>query len=259
MGNDQLGIVFTGGEGPKHCQPVLEEVFAGRATPFVAAADSGLLSAEAAGLKPDWIIGDMDSLEAPDPGKVPDSSAGEIRDSADRLAAYRPEQIFRYPANKDYTDTELAISLLREKGCRRIWIIGGGGGRIDHLFAIRSLFEREQPPERWITAQEDIRCLQSPATLECTFDETVGRGVALGTTTGKRPQNITVRNAERPYPISVFPLGAGPWKAASRGLTWPLAGLIWDRGFFGLSNEAPEGVFTIYAEKGNFMVILPLR
>ncbi|MDR2049359.1 MAG: thiamine diphosphokinase [Treponema sp.] len=222
--DDRLGIVFTGGEGPDRPRAVLEEARAEGGTPLVAAADSGLFSAEAAGVKPDWIIGDMDSIGLRESG--PKAVCG-------RLAAYRPEQILRYPADKDYTDTELAVSLLREKGCRRIWISGGGGGRIDHLFAIRSLFEREQPPERWITSREDIRCVQSPGALEC------GPG-------GNTNQ------------ISVFPLGTGPWKAASRGLKWSLTGLVWDRGFFGLSNESPDGAFTIYAEKGSFMVILPL-
>ena len=245
MGNDQipvstapgrLGIVFTGGEGPDRCRTVLEEAFAECGSPLNAAADSGLLAAEAAGVKPDWIIGDMDSVDG------------------SRLAAYRPERILRYPADKDYTDTELAVSLLREKGCRRIWIIGGGGYRIDHLFAIRSLFERDQPPERWITSREDIRCLQSPGVLECTLDGAAPW--AADVSGGQSPQRPAGNG--KFHPVSVFPLGTGPWKAASRGLKWSLTGLVWDRGFFGLSNEAPEGAFTIYAEKGSFMVILPL-
>jgi thiamine pyrophosphokinase len=245
MGNDQLGIVFTGGEGPDRPRALLEEARAEGGTPLIAAADSGLLSAEAAGIRPDWIVGDMDSIG------LRDSTTDGNPDSVRGLAAYRPEQILRYPADKDYTDTELAVSLLREKGCRRIWIAGGGGGRIDHLFAIRSLFEREQPPERWITSREDIRCLQSPGALECTLAGTTREIPAVRC----RPQT----GSESPRPISVFPLGEGPWKAASRGLKWALAGLVWDRGFFGLSNEAPDGAFTICAEKGNFMVILPLR
>jgi thiamine pyrophosphokinase len=240
MGNDRLGIVFTGGEGPNRPRAVLEEARAEGGTPLIAAADSGLFSAEAAGIRPDWIVGDMDSIGLRDAG---------------RLAAYRPEQILRYPADKDYTDTELAVSLLREKGCRRIWIAGGGGGRIDHLFAIRSLFEREQPPERWITAREDIRCLQSPGALECT--PAGNTGYARGSpAVDEEPQGRVPSGS--PRPVSVFPLGEGPWKAASRGLTWSLAGLVWDRGFFGISNEAPDGAFTIYAEKGSFMVILSL-
>jgi thiamine pyrophosphokinase len=258
MGNDRLGIVFTGGEGPDRCRAILEAARAEHGTPLVAAADSGLSAAEAAGIEPDWIIGDMDSVDA------------------GRLAAYGPDRILRYPADKDYTDTELAVSLLREKGCRRIWIAGGGGGRIDHLFAIRSLFEREQPPERWLTSREDIRCLQSPGALECTFvperaglperavlPEYAPAGTARRAADPAAPQTAAAGPRSSPRdgsfrPVSVFPLGTGPWKAASRGLKWSLTGLIWDRGFFGVSNEAPEGAFTIYAEKGSFLVILPL-
>jgi thiamine pyrophosphokinase len=57
--------------------------------------------------------------------------------------------------------------------------------------------------------------------------------------------------------VSVFPLGQGPWDAESEGLRWPLAGLPWDRGFFGISNVA-EARFALRAKKGRFLVILPL-
>jgi thiamine pyrophosphokinase len=186
----------------------------GRRT-ILAAADSGLVLAEAAGFRPHWIIGDMDSL---DPA---------------RLAPYPAEAVLPYPKDKDFTDTELAVSLLREQGCGEVWLIGGGGGRIDHLFAIRSLLERENPPARWITAAEDIRCLEAPETLHIPVPGTVN--------------------------LSVFPLGAGPWQLESSGLKWPLAGLPWDRGFFGISNEALGRDCSIKAEQGRFMVILPLN
>jgi thiamine pyrophosphokinase len=219
-----LGIAFLGGEGPS---PALIWSLLGAADcpgdPLLAAADSGLLLAESAGLRPRWIIGDMDSLGT----------------ESERLASYPPEQVIRYPPDKDSTDTELAFSLLEEKGARRIWLAGGGGGRLDHLFAIRSLFERDRCPERWITREEDVRCLEGGSRF--LPSELVFSGAAF--LTGS--------------PISVFPLGAGPWKALSRGLKWPLDKLPWDRGFFGLSNEAPEG-FTIKALKGRFMVTLPV-
>jgi thiamine pyrophosphokinase len=215
---ETLGIVFLGGEGPRpaRCRALTEEArkTAG-AAPVIAAADSGLLLAEAAGIRPHWIAGDMDSLP----------------DAVQRLSAYPPQAVLRYPADKDYTDAELALSLLREQGCVRVWIIGGGGGRTDHLFAVRSLFERPNPPERWLTAAEDIRCAESPAVL------------TLAAPDG---------------PVSVFPLGDGPWEAESAGLRWPLAGLPWERGFFGVSNEAPAGRFTVTAKQGRFMVITPL-
>ena len=236
--NGRLGILFTGGDGPPaewlrtlslpdRGLPPDSESSSGA---LLAAADSGLLLAERAGLRPHWIIGDMDSLEA------------------ERLAAYPPEIILRYPHDKDFTDTELAFSLLREKGCGPVWIIGGGGGRIDQLFGIRALFEREYPPERWVTAREDVRCIQAPSVSVCE-----GKGGVMF------PSSVEVSSVHAPLdPVSVFPLGDGPWEAESSGLTWPLAGLAWSRGFFGLSNSAPNGAFTVSAKRGRFFVITPL-
>jgi thiamine pyrophosphokinase len=221
-----LGLLFTGGEGP-HPSLAAGIVQEAAALPGVktisAAADSGLLLAEAAGVKSDWITGDMDSLGA----------------EAVRLDAYESEKILRHPKDKDFTDTELAFFLLREKGCGIIWIIGGGGGRLDQLFGIRSLFEREDPPERWITAAEDIYCIEAeskrriPGTLKKQFGATV-------------------------FPVSLFPLGTGPWEAESAGLKWYLSGLNWARDFIAISNAASEGNFTITAKRGRFMVMVPL-
>jgi thiamine pyrophosphokinase len=147
-----------------------------------------------------------------------------------RLRNYPEERILRYPEDKDYTDTELALRLLWDKGCDETWLVGGGGGRLDHLLAIRSLFERDPGPGRWITAADDIRIITGDLSLEIT------------------PGSL----------VSVFPLGAGPWRAESRGLRWPLEGLPWDPGFFGISNRAGEGRFSIKAVEGRFLVILPL-
>ena len=214
-----LGIIFTGGE----CPPagVIAKALEGK-EPLVIAADSGLAAAEQAGLRPRWIVGDMDSL-----------------DDVSRLAAYPPECVMRYEHEKDYTDTELAFSLAVEKGCDEIWISGGGGGRVDHLFAIRSLFERDVFPRRWITDGADIHCIDANGS-------------------GAFSINSLFQNGEKGAVVSVFPLGGGPWTAESAGLKWPLEGLSWDRGFFGLSNVAVNGDFSITAEAGRFMVILPL-
>jgi thiamine pyrophosphokinase len=211
----QLSIIFIGGKGPdsntlkKHLDMITEK-------PLFVAADSGLILAENAGIKVDYIVGDMDSLPA------------------SRLESYPPECVIRHEHDKDYTDTELALQIVIKKGCEKIWIIGGGGGRIDHLFALRSLFERDIFPCRWITEKADIRCIDASVvnTLSC--------------------------NLKKNAPVSVFPLGGGPWKAISDGLKWSLAGLTWDRGFFGLSNIAENGDFSIIAEKGRFMVIMEI-
>ena len=225
-----LGIIFTGGQGPdahfirrlieKEVNNARGQNVQAHSVLFIAA-DSGLEAAQSAGVKPDWITGDMDSLK-----------------DISLLDAYPPQRVIRHKRDKDFTDTELAFTLALEQGAENIWIIGGGGGRIDHLFGIRSLFERDVFPRRWITDAEDIRCIDAMT---------------------DNNEQLTVNSEEKNFIVSVFPLGAGPWEAKSTGLKWPLAGLSWDRGFFGLSNAALEGDFSIKAEKGRFMAILPLE
>ena len=158
------GLAIIGGEGPG---PEVLKIIALDAD-ILAAADSGLVAAEEAGLKVHWVLGDMDSLDDPL-----------------RLDKYPPEQVLRFPPDKDFTDTELAFNLLREKGCGEIRIAGGGGGRTDHLFAVRSLFERENPPRIWYTANEEICCLTEETPLE--------------------------KHLPKESLVSVFPLGSGPW------------------------------------------------
>jgi len=210
MGQTKHGLVFIGGEGPrsKLCKPFLKKA------DLVIAADSGLIRCEQFGLRPDWIVGDMDSL-------------GDLS----RLSAYPKDRILRYPVDKDYTDTELAMHLAWEQGCTDITLIGGGGGRTDHLLAIISLFDRPQAPNRWCTETE----------LVSLVTETIELSVP--------PQTL----------VSVFPTGNGPWQAESSGLQWPLNGLPWSRGFFGLSNRVIRGPFTITAITGKFLVFVPLE
>ena len=219
MGN-QLGIVFTGGEGPglQALGRLLADFEAGTLT---VAADSGLCLAEAAGLAPDWIVGDMDSLGGEDRGEY-------------RLAKYPRERVIRHATDKDHTDTELALSLLWEKGCDDAWIIGGGGGRIDHLFGIRDLFERERFPSRWFTAAEELRCIEG------------------GNTAGSLAATLEPGSL-----VSVFLLGVGPWKAESEGLKWPLDNVRWERGAYGLSNVAVAEEIAVSARQGRFLVVLP--
>ena len=180
-----LGLAFIGGEGP---EPDFCRLLA-RGASLIVAADSGLQTAENAGLRPDWIIGDMDSI-----------------DDLGRLEKYPADKIRRFQPDKDQTDTELALDLLWEQGCDKTCILGGGGGRLDHIFALRSLFEREKYPKRWITKNEDIYCLD-----------------ALNTSGGALNIKVPLNSL-----VSVFPLGRSPWEIESHGLKWPLNGLNWE-------------------------------
>ncbi|MDR2865246.1 MAG: thiamine diphosphokinase [Spirochaetaceae bacterium] len=205
------GIAFIGGEGPsaEKCRNIAEHA------DCIAAADSGLLLAEEAGFYPDIIAGDMDSL-----------------DDEERLLKYPAECIYRYPADKDFTDTELVVDLLQKKGCDEIILLGGGGGRIAHIFAIKALFERENSLAQWHTAHESMTVLKNRH--ECVFD--VQKGCL----------------------ISVFPLSKSPWKASSKNLKWELGPVHWGRDSFGISNIALENQVSITSLKGKFLIIAEL-
>ena len=83
------------------------------------AADGGARRAFSLGRVPDVIIGDLDSLSA-------DEFAGFDRAGAG---------VLRYPAEKDETDLELALSYALEKDARAITLIAALGGRWDMSFS----------------------------------------------------------------------------------------------------------------------------
>ncbi len=80
---------------------------------LVIAADGGLARLRKAGICPDLIIGDFDSL-----GHVP-----------------REDHVLVLPTVKDVTDTWAAIRQGQERGYSRFRLYGCTGGRIDHTIA----------------------------------------------------------------------------------------------------------------------------
>lgn len=80
---------------------------------IVIAADAGIKNTHKFNIKPDFIIGDFDSL-----GYTPTDSNTII-----------------HPIEKDDTDTMLAVKFGFEKGYNNFRIFGGIGGRLDHTFA----------------------------------------------------------------------------------------------------------------------------
>ena len=85
----------------------------------VIAADSGVDQAHRLGLDVDVAIGDFDSV----------TEAGLDR------ARRRGAQISRHPVAKDATDFELALDAAVQLGVSAAAIVGGEGGRLDHLIA----------------------------------------------------------------------------------------------------------------------------
>ena len=132
-------LLLIGGAGPAR----------GRLVPHLGgvtltvAADSGFDLARRLRLRPDLLVGDLDSIRP---------SRG--------LRAFPAERILRFPADKDETDTEIGLRVLRERGCRRPILAGGGGGRLDHLLGLLLLFERDPLPALWLTDREEVRVIE---------------------------------------------------------------------------------------------------
>ncbi|MEZ5383090.1 MAG: thiamine diphosphokinase [Microthrixaceae bacterium] len=104
-------IVVAGGSGPSSLPPLPPDVG------LCVAADSGLELAVTLGLHVDVVLGDLDSVE------------GATLEAARR----RGVEVRRFPAAKDQTDLELALDAAARAGAQRIVVLGGGGGRLDHL------------------------------------------------------------------------------------------------------------------------------
>lgn len=86
---------------------------------LVIAADGGARHALAAGVVPHIVVGDFDSL-----------SAGRLAEM-ERAGA----RIVRAPAEKNETDTHLALNMAVESGAREVVLLGATGNRIDHTLS----------------------------------------------------------------------------------------------------------------------------
>jgi thiamine pyrophosphokinase len=85
---------------------------------YVIAADGGLDHALAAGLTPDALVGDLDSV-----------SAGALAWAREHAVVHS------HPADKAATDTELAVARALTVGPSRLILLAGAGDRLDHTIA----------------------------------------------------------------------------------------------------------------------------
>ena len=102
--------------------PGLMRRVAGRAD-LVVAADGGALHALSAGIVPDLVVGDMDSL-------------GE---EGTRRVEERGASLERHPAKKDKMDGHLAVLAARGSGATDLDFLCATGGRPDAVFALPHL------------------------------------------------------------------------------------------------------------------------
>lgn len=129
--NKKFAVIILGGSEPR---PDIAKLLPADAV--IVAADSGWGNARVLGLTPDVLIGDMDSI-------LP----------ADLAAARRSDAtVIEFDADKDATDTELALTHAESIGCTDIVVVSGGGDRLDHVLGIIAALGRESLATCTVTA-----------------------------------------------------------------------------------------------------------
>ena len=215
MPSTEYAIIITGGT------PASAEMLAGLPEGALCiAADSGFDHALEVGLHPTVLVGDNDSI----------SAAGLTRAHTDGV------EIVSFPADKDFTDTELALNLAIQRGATHLTLLSGGGDRLDHTIGAiaalghPSLASCASLTARW--ANNLIHVVHGPGSLELTlpYDTTVSIMTLHGACTG-----VTVVGARWLLTGAELPPGT------SRAL----------------SNTTVDPVMTVSATAGVLTVIVP--
>lgn len=143
---DKTVLVFAGGEMVDPVHPVPE-------ADYVIAADSGLDHALARDIPVDLLVGDLDSVSE---HGLRSAEVGSLR-------------VERHPEDKDATDLELALAAAVRHGAAHIIVVGGGGGRIDHLLANALLLGSPGWADidvEWLVGSARVLAIRSEATIE---------------------------------------------------------------------------------------------
>jgi thiamine pyrophosphokinase len=211
-GASEMVVVVTGGDpiDPAHLDALAPDA-------RVIAADSGIEHAQALGLAIDLAIGDFDSVTAD--GLAQAVAAGAVLE--------------RHPEAKDATDLELALDAAVALRPARIHVLGGHGGRLDHLLANALL-------------------LAAPA--YAAVDVTAQMGAARLTVV-RRAARLTGPVGDL---VSLVPLHGGASGVTTTGLLYPLAREDLRPGSTrGISNELVESPASVELEDGVLVAVQP--
>ena len=203
--------IFIGGEVEKSA---LEAAIPAGA--LVIAADSGYDNAKKLGLaeRCDFIVGDFDSTK--------------------EKAFCSRAKIVRVPAEKDETDTQLAINIALENGADELYIIGGLSGRLDHTLSNLYLLEALARVGVYTTicdGRNRARYLRERSSLLVAKSDYKYFGLILA---GKEAKGVSIEGAK--YPLKN-------------------AKLTKNDPSFAISNEVIENFAMVSTKKGGLFVI----
>jgi thiamine pyrophosphokinase len=183
----------------------------------VVAADSGIDLALALGLHVTEAVGDFDSVS---PSGLAAARAGGAR-------------IERHPAAKDRTDLDLALARALARGARRIVVVGGHGGRLDHFLANALLLSADR------YAGVAVEARFGPARLHVV----------------RRRVEVTGRVGDL---VSLLAVGAAAVGVTTTGLRWALTdATVEPASSLGVSNELTASRATVTVRSGPLLLIQP--
>ena len=195
--------------------PDLLQRIAGRAN-LVVAADGGARYALDAGVVPDLVVGDMDSLG--------EAWAREVAECGALLE--------RHPARKDKMDGHLAIIAAGERGATDVDLLCATGGSVSSFFAV---------PHILLAAER--------TGLRATM--VAGWGQAFVLEAGSRKVSGDPRDS-----VSVFPLTGPAAGVTLEGFSYPLEDARLEIGdTLGFHNELVDRVGRVSVEEGALLVI----
>jgi thiamine pyrophosphokinase len=183
---------------------------------LVVAADGGARYALEAGVVPDLVVGDMDSL------------GEDLALEVERRGA----ALERHPARKDKMDGQLAVLAARERGATAADLLCAGGGRLGALFAVpHILLAAERIGLRSTVVADRVRMFVVEA--------------------GYR----TVEGEPRES-ISIFPLSGPAAGVTLEGMEYPLQNASLEPGdTLGFHNELIGREATVSVGKGAVLVV----
>jgi thiamine pyrophosphokinase len=212
-------LVGNGRVPPRVSVP--EDVFDGVA--LVIAADGGAAACEALGLRPDLLVGDLDSAE---PALVRGLERAGI-------------EVRRVPVEKDESDLELALEAAIERGADQVVALGAlGGPRIEHALSAVGLLliARQRGVEMSLVDDRSTLRLLEP-----------GPGVA-----GTR---LDLAGETGDF-VSLFPWGGDALGVVTEGLRYPLRDETLPMGpSRGLSNEMLGPAASVRCRSGRLLVV----
>lgn len=208
-----LAVVVASGELGDGDEAILA------AADLVVAADGGARTAADAGRAPSVVVGDLDSLD---------------RAAHERLAG-DGARIERHPADKEASDTELAVEHARELGAEQIVLLGAiGGERLDHELANVLLLADAR------FADVDLRLVRGATTIRPLHGASELRLAA-------EPGDL----------VTLLPVGGPARGVRARGLRWALDGDALEVGRSrGLSNEVIAADASVRLESGTLLVVI---